>query len=186
LITRATESTFISDRVARRIAVKYRRNSLALASAIRIAFTTSFLRQLRRPEACSGKSVGKVRREPTGTVGRADNRSEHSDHVEDLGDATLVERMNGDALSDQRGDNIGLEIGKAQNKIGRQVKNFWDFGGRKGRDARLVSPGLGRAHAIARDARDATLLPQQIEGDVFSAGYADRDRAGVRVIALTR
>jgi hypothetical protein len=58
-------------------------------------------RHLRGPEARSGKSVGKsvgkVRREPTGTVGRADNRSERSDHVEDLGDATLVERMNGDA-----------------------------------------------------------------------------------------
>ena len=72
--------------------------------------------------------------------------------------------MSRNAPTDQRGDDIGLEIGKAQDQIGLQVENFWDVGRCKGRDARLFAPGLGRPHAITRDANDAILLAEQIEG----------------------
>jgi hypothetical protein len=49
---------------------------------------------------------------------------QHADHIEDFRDVAPVESMNGNPLSDQRGDDVGLEIGEADDEIRMQVKDF--------------------------------------------------------------
>ncbi len=74
--------------------------------------------QRRGAASCFNKSSGKLFGKPIGTIASANHSAEHADHVENLGDAALVESVNCDAPADQRGDDIGLKIGKAQDQIG--------------------------------------------------------------------
>jgi len=57
-------------------------------------------------------------------VGRGNQRAHHADHVKDLGDRALIEGVNGDPLADQSGDDVGLEIGEAENEVGTQIEDF--------------------------------------------------------------
>ena len=59
-----------------------------------------------------------ARGEPAGERVRlfraADQRAERADHVENAGDVALVEGVHGDIGVHQVGDDVGLQIGKAQ------------------------------------------------------------------------
>ncbi len=74
---------------------------------------------------------------------------------------------------DQRGDDVGLKIGEAEDQIGLQAEDFWNVGRGEGRDASFVAAGFGRSHAIARDADDAILFAEQVQGLDGFFGQAD-------------
>jgi hypothetical protein len=98
-----------------------------------------------------GNTGGETFGEPRCPVAGADECPQRADHVEDFGDRALVERVDGDPLADQRRDDIGLQIGEAENKVRPQIEDLPDIRRREGRDPRLVPPRLGRADTIAGD-----------------------------------
>jgi hypothetical protein len=57
-------------------------------------------------------------------IGDADQRPEHAHHVEDFRNGALVEGMNGDALPDQRGDDVRLEIGETEDEVRPQIEDL--------------------------------------------------------------
>ena len=63
-------------------------------------------------------------RRDVGAVGRTDQRAQQADHVENLMQPALIEGVNLDALADEFRDDVGLEIGKAQDEIGSQGKSW--------------------------------------------------------------
>ena len=96
-------------------------------------------------------------------LGRADQRAERADHVENARDVALVEGMHGDIGADQLGRDVGLQIGKGEHQVGLEREDFRHVGGDEGGDARLLPPHLRRPHRIAGDADDAAVLAEQIE-----------------------
>ena len=79
---------------------------------------------MRGAWASGGKVCFKLVGKPVRQFGGVDDGPKHADHVEDFGNAALVEGVHGDTSPDQRRHDVGLEIGKAQDEIGLQVEDF--------------------------------------------------------------
>jgi len=84
----------------------------------------------------------------TGLVGGADQRAQHADHVQDLRDRALVEGMNGDTSPDQRGDDVRLQVGEAEDEVGTQIEDLRDIRRGECRDPRFCR---GAPRAAARN-----------------------------------
>ena len=104
---------------------------------------------------------------------RTHQRTQHSDHVENLGDRPLVEGVHVEAAANELGGDIGLQIGERQHEVGRERDDLVNIGRRERRDARLLAPRLGRPHDIAGDADDAILLAEQVQRLDGLLGQAD-------------
>ena len=102
------------------------------------------------------------RRERVPGVGPPDQRADDPDHLEDLGDAALVEGVDGIAAADQLARDVGLQIGERQHEIRLQRVDLVEAGVDEGRDLRLL-PRLGRARGVARHADDPVPLAEQVE-----------------------
>src|SRR5690606_9395992 len=82
-------------------------------------------------------------------------RTEHDDHVEDLGESALVEGMDIDARLHKIVHDLRLNIGKGENEIGLEREDLRNVRGDEGRDARLLPPRPWRADRIAGNTGDA-------------------------------
>jgi hypothetical protein len=47
--------------------------------------------------------------------------------------------MNRDALPDQRSDDVGLQVGEAENEVGMQIEDLPEIRRGEGRDTRFVA-----------------------------------------------
>ncbi len=112
-----------------------------------------------------------------GAIGGADQRTEGPDHRQNPGDVTLVEDVDGNARSNEVGNDAGLKIGKGEHQIRLQRQDLWNVCGDEGRHPRLLAAHLRRPHRIAGDADDAVLLTEQIQRLHGLFGEAD-DPAG--------
>jgi hypothetical protein len=74
-----------------------------------------------------------------------------------------LKAWNFDAVADQLGGDVGLQVGKCEHQIRLQIQNLVDL--RRGECDHLgfLPPCLGRADGIAADADDAVLLAEQVE-----------------------
>jgi len=86
-----------------------------------------------------------------------------SNHIEDPGDASLIEGMDIEPTADEIRGNAGLEIGERQDKIRAQGEDLVDVRRREGAHAQFLTASLWWPHNIAGDADDAVLLTQQIQ-----------------------
>jgi len=87
----------------------------------------------------------------------------HPDHIQDAGDASLIEGMDVEPAANQIGSDVGLEIGECQNEVGLQRQDLVDVRRGEGTHARLFPARLWWAHDIAGDPDDAVLLAEQIQ-----------------------
>src|SRR5262249_31750055 len=88
-------------------------------------------------------------RERIGLAGRADQRAEGADHVENAGDVTLVEGMHRDVAADQLGGDVGLQVGEGENEVGLEREDFFKVGGDERRHPRLLPAHPRRPHRVA-------------------------------------
>jgi hypothetical protein len=61
---------------------------------------------------------------PVGPFARAHHRADRSDHVENAGDASLVEGMYAEPVPNEFGGDVCLEIGEAQDEIRAQRQDL--------------------------------------------------------------
>jgi hypothetical protein len=81
--------------------------------------------------------------QPVGTVSGADQRPKGTDHVENLRDGALIERVHIDVGADERRCDIRLKIRKSQDEIGFEIEDLRDVGRGERRDSRLSRCALG-------------------------------------------
>ncbi len=105
--------------------------------------------------------------------GLADEGAQGADHGEDAGEVTLVEQVDGEAGAGEIGDDRALDVGEREHQIRFQRGDLPDVRRCEGRDARFFATHLGRADGIARDADDAVLLAEEVEGFYGLLGQAD-------------
>jgi hypothetical protein len=103
----------------------------------------------------------------------ADHAAQGADHAQDVGDAAVIEDVHFDALADERGGDVRLQVGESQHEVGLQGDDPIDLGARERRDARLLAPRPWRPHGEARDADDAPVLRQEVERLGRLLGQAD-------------
>jgi hypothetical protein len=87
-----------------------------------------------------------------------------ADHVENLRDGALIERVDLNVGADKRCCDIRLKIGESQDEIGFEIEDLRDVGGGERRDPWLLASRSWRANNIARDADDARFLAEKIKG----------------------
>jgi hypothetical protein len=88
---------------------------------------------------------------------RIDHRADRPDHVEDAGDASLVESMNVEPSADEIGGDVGLKIGERRDEVGLKRDDFVNVRRGEGTHTRLFAASLRRAHNIAEDPDDTVL-----------------------------
>src|SRR5262249_5397978 len=101
--------------------------------------------------------------ERAGLAGRADQRAERADHVENAGDVAMVEGMDRDVAADQLGGDLGLQVGEGEHEVGLEREDFLKVGGDERRHPRLLLAHPRRPHRVARHADDAPLLAEEIK-----------------------
>ena len=126
----------------------------------------------------------KLRRERGGLFRHADDAAEHADHLQDLGDAALVEREDRVAALHELGRDVGLQIREREDEVGLERLDLVVARVEERRHLRLL-PRLRRPHRVAGDADDAIALAEQVErlGGLF--GEADDAAREHRVTAIT-
>src|SRR5262249_51377077 len=85
-----------------------------------------------RGMAFGGGCAGARLREPplqrfhqrVGLAGRADQRAERADHVENAGDVALVEGMDRDVAADQLRGEVGLQVGGGDDEVRVEREDF--------------------------------------------------------------
>src|SRR4029450_2272013 len=92
----------------------------------------------------------------------SDEGADNADHLQNLGDAPLVEGVDGVAAPNQLAGDVGLEVGEREHEIRLQRLDLVESGIDEGRDLRLL-PGFGRAAGIARDADHTIPFAEQIQ-----------------------
>ena len=110
-------------------------------------------------------------------VRAADDAAEDADHLQDLGDAALVEGEHRIAALDQLAGDVGLQIRERQDQIGLQRLDLVDSARAGTTDTARLLPRFGRPDRVAGDADDAIAFTEEVErlGGLF--GQAD-DAAG--------
>src|SRR6185503_2152900 len=106
-------------------------------------------------------------------VGRADDGRKRQDHRENLVHRALVEDHDVEPGLGEIGRNVGLGSREAEHEIRLQLEDSIDLRREKGGNARLFAPRARRPHGVARDADDAPLLAQEVEGLGGFLGEAD-------------
>jgi hypothetical protein len=99
-----------------------------------------------------------------GPLIRVDHCADRADHVEDPGNASLVEGVDVEPAADQIGGDVGLEVGEGQDEVRLQRQDFVDVRRGEGTDTRLFAASLRRVQDITGDPDDAVLLAEQIKG----------------------
>jgi hypothetical protein len=94
---------------------------------------------------------------------RTDQRAQGADHRQNACDIALIEYMDGNAGTDQVGDDFGLQVGERENEVGFEREDLRNIRRDKRRDPRFLASDPRRAHRVAGDADDAILLAQQIQ-----------------------
>jgi hypothetical protein len=118
------------------------------------------LRQSLRAASGFGQTGFECSDELPSPFARVDYRAQRANHVEDPGDASLIEGMDVDpAANEIRGD-VGLEIREGQDQIGLQGGDLVDIRRREGTYAWLLAASLRWAHDVAGDADDPILLAE--------------------------
>ena len=102
----------------------------------------------------------------------ADESAEHPDHLEDFGDAALVEGDDGNAAANELGAEIGLQIGKREDEIRFERFDLVELRVDERGHLRLLAR-LRRTYRVARHADDAIALAEEIEGLGRFLGQAD-------------
>jgi hypothetical protein len=72
---------------------------------------------LRGPFARRNNRHGQVLRKVVRTISGPHQRTEHSNHIENFPNGSLIEGVSLNPIADKRRDNIGLQIGKRWDKI---------------------------------------------------------------------
>src|SRR5690606_8298213 len=103
----------------------------------------------------------------------SDEGAERADHGEDAGEIALVEEVDGEPGAREFGDDRALDVGEGQDQIRLELQDARDGGREEGRDARLFLAHPRRADGITRDADDAVLLAEEVEGLYGLLGEAD-------------
>ena len=71
--------------------------------------------------------------------------------------------MDGNAGADQLCRDRRLEIGKGEDEVRLERKDFRNIGRGEGRNARLLAPDLRRPHRITGHPDDAVLLTEKVK-----------------------
>src|SRR5262249_17824536 len=111
-------------------------------------------------------------REVIGVRRAADQAAEHADHLQDFGDAALVEGHHRVAAADQLADDVRLQIGEGEDEVRAQRRDLVEVRVDEGGHARLL-PRFRRPHGVAGDADDAMTLAEQVERFGRFLGQAD-------------
>ena len=101
--------------------------------------------------------------------GDADNAGEHADHLQDLGDAALIEGEDGVAALDEIVGDLGLQIGERQDQIRLERFDLFVARVQERRDLRFLTR-LRRTDGVAGDADDTIAFAEEIQrlGGFFS------------------
>ncbi len=91
----------------------------------------------------------------------ADERTDHANRLQDLCDASLVERHHRIAASNQLRRDVGLQIREPQHQVGPQRFDLLESRIDERRHLRF-RPRLRRPHRIAGDANDTISFAEQI------------------------
>jgi hypothetical protein len=92
----------------------------------------------------------------------ADECADHPHHLQDLGNAALVEDDDRVAARDQFGGNAGLQVGEAEDQVGRERLDAIEAGIDERGDARLP-PRFRWPHRVAGHADDAIAFAEQVK-----------------------
>jgi hypothetical protein len=130
-------------------------------------------RQQRRAHTRRCDSIGQLGSEPLSALGGPHQSAERPDHVEDFGNAALIERVDIDASTNERRGDVRLQVRKRQDKVRLEIDDFRNVRRREGGDPLLLTARPRRAHHIARNADDAPVLTKQIKRLDGLLGQAD-------------
>ena len=108
----------------------------------------------RSRSSCVGERVALLR--------HADDAGEHADHLQDLGDAALIEGEDRVAALDEVVGDVGLQIGEREDEVRLQRLDLLVARVQERRDLRLLTR-LRRTHGVAGDADDTIALAEQIQ-----------------------
>ena len=125
--------------------------------------------RLRTHRVEAALELGSQRRRP---VRPSYERADDADHLQDLGNAALVEHHHGVAALDQFGGDVALEVRETENEVGFERLDLLVARVRERRDARLLAC-FRRAHRVARDPGDAVAFTEQVQRLGGLLGQAD-------------
>ena len=115
-----------------------------------------------RSRESSSRPSFELRRERVALLGHADDAGEHADHLQDLGDAALVEGEDRVAALDEVVGDVGLQIGEREDQIRLERLDLLVAGVQERRDLRLLTR-LRRTHGVAGDADDTIALAEEVQ-----------------------
>ena len=124
-------------------------------------------------------------RELRGAIAAADERADHPDHLQDLGDAALVERHDHVAAPDELGGDVRLQIRERQDEVGPQRFDLVEARVDERRDLRLLTR-FRRPHGVARDADDPIAFAKEIQrlGRLFGQTHDARRVASAHGVVI--
>ena len=100
--------------------------------------------------------------ERLGALAGADQAADDADHLQDLGDAPLIERHDRIAAANQLGGDVRLQIGEGEDQIRLQRLDLVEPRVDERRHLRLRAR-LRRPHRVAGDADDAIAFAEQVQ-----------------------
>ena len=95
-------------------------------------------------------------------VGAADDPAEDADHLQDLGNAPLIEDDHRITAANELGGDVGLQIRKTKHQIWLERDDLVEPGVQKCGNSRLAAR-LGRTNCITGHANDAVAFPEQVQ-----------------------
>src|SRR5437763_1879605 len=112
-------------------------------------------------------------------VRAADQRADDADHLQNLGDAALVECVDGISAADQLACDVRLKIGERENEIRPERVDLVEPRVEERRHFRLL-PCFRRTHGVPGDAHDTIAFTEQIQNFGCLFGKTD-DSVRIRV-----
>lgn len=92
----------------------------------------------------------------------ADKRAERADHRKTAGHAALVKCMDGNAVLDEFGDNVGPQVRECQDKVRLPRQNFRNASADECGDVWFFLAHRWRTYGIARHADNAIVLAEEV------------------------